>query len=123
EPDPRLAPYVKSILVFESRDEHSQTHLPFYADGFPGLILHTAGSRLRVYPHPQKMPEAFIYGQTLQPVEIRIRGRFQLVIFQLYPFALRTIFGLNPHSTTEKSHKIPHFLKTTLTDHTNQKSG
>lgn len=123
DPDPQLAPYVKSILVFESREEDSQTHLPFYADGFPGLIFHTAGSRLRVYPHPQKMPEVFIYGQTLQPVEIRIKGRFQLVIFQLYPFALRTIFDLDPHSITDNCHKIPHFLKTKQSGHTKQKTG
>jgi hypothetical protein len=34
-----IALAVKSILIFEETDLHQKTILPFFADGYPGLIF------------------------------------------------------------------------------------
>ncbi|MFN4314000.1 MAG: helix-turn-helix domain-containing protein [Chitinophagaceae bacterium] len=96
-----LSPFVKSIILLENDDSSSSTCLPFYADGFPGLIYHNAGTRLRVHPHNKQFPPIFFYGQTIHPIEIRIIGSFQLIIFQLYPFVSRSLFNIDLASLTD----------------------
>ena len=96
-----LSPYVRSILSLENKKDESNTRLPFYADGFPGLIYHDAGNRLGIHPHNKKFSPLFFYGQTIHPIEIRIKGRFKLIIFQLYPFVARSLFDIDLPSLTD----------------------
>lgn len=111
EPSKELAPFVKNILLFKGTDEAVQTSLPFFADGFPGILYHTAKGRLVVYPHKKVMPAIFIYGQTIRPIEIQIKGVFVVIIFQLYPFVLRTFFDIKPETITDDCYPIPAFEK------------
>lgn len=96
--DNSLSPFVKSIAIYESKEKHSKTDLPFFADGFPGLVYHESPNGLYVYPHNKPMPRLFIYGQTITPINIRVTGCFQMIVFQLYPFTLKSLFTLDPKS-------------------------
>lgn len=40
QPDKSIALFVKNILVFEEPDADKHTTLPFFADGYPGLMFH-----------------------------------------------------------------------------------
>jgi AraC-like DNA-binding protein len=111
EPTKELAPFVKNILVFKGTEKTVQTNLPFFADGFPGILYHTAKARLAVYPHKKVLPAIFVYGQTIQPIEIRIKGAFIVIIFQLYPFVLKTLFDIRPETITDNCYPIPAFEK------------
>jgi len=102
DPDKSLALFVKNILVFEERENTGKTLLPFYADGYPGLIYHKTGNGLFVRPQNKTMPQFFIYGQTIHPIELHMQGTFQMIVFQLYPFVLKSFFDLSPQDLNDE---------------------
>ena len=104
-PPDSIVRYVSSILLYYE-DENVQTVLPFFADGYPGLIYHNATNRMILLPSGQMMKNFFIYGQTLNPIELVVEGRFQMVIFQLNPFALRSLFKLGALNLNEDCHDL-----------------
>jgi AraC-like DNA-binding protein len=94
-PDESISLIVKNIMVFNHAEKHDQTILPFFADGYPGLMYQETDNGLYVMPHNKKMPTLFLYGQTIQPVELKVEGAYQFLVFQLYPFVLKSLFNLN----------------------------
>lgn len=88
-------------MVFECDESEPNTNLPFFADGFPGLMYHDTPNGLYVNPHKKRMPQLFIYGQTIEPIEIEISGSFQMIIFQLYPFVLKSLFRIDPKTIND----------------------
>lgn len=105
-PNESIALYVKDILVYNNLNKDVCTVLPFFADGYPGLIYHTALNKMTLLPVGQLMKPFFIYGQTLHPIELIVEGQFQMVIFQLFPFALRTLFDLDAQSLNENCYDL-----------------
>ena len=93
-PPKSISLFVKNILVFEETQTNHKTVLPFFADGYPGLMFHETKNGLIVSPHNKQMPILFIYGQTIQPIELVIEGAYKLIIFQLYPFVLKNFFNV-----------------------------
>ena len=59
-------------------------------------MLQKTKSGLRVSPHNKAMPEFFLYGQTIQPIALQMTGPYELISFQLYPFVLKSFFGVSP---------------------------
>ncbi|MDM1294457.1 AraC family transcriptional regulator [Sphingobacterium sp. N143] len=104
-PPKSIALFVRAILVFESHEEHT-VRLPFFADGYPGLMYQQANGDLIIAPHDKKMPAVFLYGQTIRPITLEARGPFQLIIFQLYPFVLRAFWGIAPESINDGCHHL-----------------
>jgi len=104
-PGESIALFVKNILVFENRDT-SETILPFFADGYPGLLYHQTENGLTIQPHGKKMPTIFLYGQTIKPITIHVNGHFQIIIFQFYPFVLRAFWGINPQDINDSCHYL-----------------
>ena len=100
-PDKSIALFVKNILVFEEDQDTLKTILPFFADGYPGLIFQETKSGLLVNPHKKQMPVLFLYGQTIQPIELVMEGHYRLIIFQLYPFVPKSFFSINPISIND----------------------
>ncbi len=92
EPEKSVSLLVKRILVFEESIPDLKTSLPFFADGYPGLMFQETENGLHVMPHNKAMPRLFLYGQTIKPIELMMEGRYRLIIFQLYPFVLKSFF-------------------------------
>lgn len=105
-PDQCIAQYVSNILVYHDEQDSSVTNLPFFADGYPGLIYHTAVNNMSLQPSGQVMKPFFIYGQTLHPIELIVNGAFQMVIFQMFPFALRSLFQLDALSLNDDCYDL-----------------
>ena len=105
-PDKSISLFVKNIWVFENNDGEIKTSLPFFADGFPGLMFQKTDNGLKVQPHNKQMPEVFLYGQTIKPIELEISGAYLVIIFQLYPFVLRTFFDINPQSINDNCYYL-----------------
>lgn len=105
EPDKKIALIVKNILVFGS-DVKGETVLPFYADGYPGLIFQETEGGMLVRPQNKMMPALFIYGQTIKPVESVLYGNFKLLIFQLYPFVLKSFYDLNAEALNDDCYDV-----------------
>lgn len=94
-PDHSISFIVKDILVFEENDHSKKTLLPFFADGFPGLTFHITPNGQWVQPHNKRMPEIYLYGQTLHPIALHMQGSFTIIVFQFYPFVINSLFHLD----------------------------
>ncbi len=105
-PDKSISLFVKNIWVFESENKNTNTSLPFFADGFPGLMFQQTENGLIVKPHDKKMPEIFLYGQTINPIVLEVSGTYLIIIFQLYPFVLRTFFDVLPQSINDNCYYL-----------------
>lgn len=104
--DKALLPFVKSIMVFESDESDTKTNLPFFADGFPGLMYHETPNGLFVNPHKKRMPQLFVYGQTIEPIEIEIFGTYKIIVLQLFPFTLKSLFNIDPKSINDNCYDL-----------------
>lgn len=106
QPHKNISLFVKNIWVFEGGGKDLKTNLPFFADGYPGLMFQQTDKGLTVNPHKKKMPVLFLYGQTIQPIELEIIGYYQLIVFQLYPFVLKNIFNITPQSINDDCYDL-----------------
>lgn len=92
--DKKIEPFIKEIFLFQDcGTEHS---LPFYADGYPGIVYAETENGVFLLPHNKLLPEFFLYGQTIDPIELKISGFYKLIVFQLYPFATRLLLEIDP---------------------------
>ncbi len=117
-PDQSISLFVKKILIFEESGSNSKTVLPFFADGFPGILFHESDG-LIVSPHNKKMPSLFLYGQTIKPVELIISENFTIIVFQLYPFVLKSLFQVEPQSLNDDCYDLS-LLKNNLGQETSK---
>ncbi|KUY30622.1 helix-turn-helix domain-containing protein [Elizabethkingia ursingii] len=100
-PNEPLSLFIKSILIFENSENSDITKLPFFADGYPGLLFHKTDGGLTVIPHQKEMPDLFIYGQTIIPIELEIKGSYSVIVFQLYPFVLKSFYSIDPQNIND----------------------
>ncbi len=97
-PEKDVALFVKNIFIFERAQNDGETILPFFADGYPGLLFHVTPQGQWVQPQNKRMPTSYIYGQTLMPIELHMKGSFRIIMFQLYPFVLSSFFNIDSKS-------------------------
>ena len=107
-PDKSISLFVKNILVFEETQTDLKTVLPFFADGYPGLMFQDTENGLLVSPHNKQMPLLFLYGQTIKPIELIIEGTYKLIIFQLYPFVLKSFFNVSAKNINDGCYDLEH---------------
>lgn len=91
-----LDPYVKDIFLIKDHDEKAESNLPFYADGYPGIIYSESNNAFFLQPRNKKLSDFYLYGQTIEPISLSVKGSFTLIILRLYPFAVRMLLGINP---------------------------
>jgi AraC-like DNA-binding protein len=91
-----LEPYIKEVFIFDNDDETQSSLLPFLADGYPGIMFQQTKNGAFLNNKNKELSPFFMYGQTLKPIEIAIKGVYRLIVFQLYPFAAKTLFAVNP---------------------------
>lgn len=112
KPGTGLLSVVKRIIVLE---DNKACKLPFYADGFPGIIFRQTKGDAVLLPRNKTLTDFFLYGQTIKPIEIALTGSFRLVVFQLYPFASKILFGVDPKKLNDDCFDL-HKVKTVKTD-------
>ncbi len=105
EPPPSIALFVNNIMTIEN-DEPGMSTLPFYADGYPGIMFQKTEKGLFVLPQNKQMPDFFLYGQTIHPIELQIEGSYQLIVFQLYPFVIKSFFEVDPLSLNDDCYDL-----------------
>jgi AraC-like DNA-binding protein len=92
--DKQIEPFIKEIFLLQnSGAEH---RLPFYADGYPGIVYAETENGVFLLPHNKLLSDFFLYGQTIDPIELKINGFYKLIVFQLYPFATRLLLEIDP---------------------------
>jgi AraC-like DNA-binding protein len=105
-PDKSVSLFVNQIWVFEHTDQIEKTNLPFFADGYPGLMFQQTENGLIVNPHKKAMPVLFLYGQTIKPIELEMVGAYKIIIFQLYPFVLKSFFDVTPQTINDNCYDL-----------------
>ncbi len=95
KPSEKILAFVHDIFLLESELE-IEHKLPFYADGYPGILYSETKDPIALYPANKELPNFFLYGQTIKPIELRVNGKYQLIVFLLYPFATRILLDINP---------------------------
>ena len=91
-----LDPYVTDIFLIENNDEKAENNLPFYADGYPGIVYSESNNAFFLRPRNKKLSDFYLYGQTIVPMSLYVKGSFKLIVLRLYPFAVRMLLGINP---------------------------
>jgi AraC-like DNA-binding protein len=91
-----LQSYVKDIVVRENCASHIIDIMPFYADGYPGILFRESIVSPTLCPGNKPLSELFLYGQTIKPIEIHFQAPYKVIVFELQPFVVRMIFGVNP---------------------------
>ena len=80
----------------ESTNVNSQTSIPLYADGYPGIMFQQSDEGFFLHPKNEKLSELFLYGQTLNPISLDVRGCYHYAVVQLYPFASKYLLDIDP---------------------------
>jgi AraC-like DNA-binding protein len=91
-----LEPFINCVMVGENKDLDAHTNIPLYADGYPGVMFQQSENGFYLLPKKKKLSEFFLYGQTLKPVSLDVKGPYRFVVFQLYPFASKFLLGVDP---------------------------
>jgi len=91
-----IAPFGKDIFVLESDEINSEKKLPFYADGFAGIIYSKSVNPFYQQPKGKKLSNFYLYGQTVEPISLDVIGAFRLICIRLYPFTVRMLLGVDP---------------------------
>jgi len=102
QPPAYLSNYIRYFWVIE-RDANEpvpKTYRPI-ADGCPGLIFQPSETDALHDDVKQKLPELFLYGQTVQPRTLYTKGGLLLTGVCFYPHALKSVFGLPAHELTD----------------------
>ncbi len=112
-------------MVFEEKEKNQKTVLPFFADGYPGILFHQTTNGLWVSPYNQYQPQLFLYGQTIKPIELVTTGPYCMLVFQLYPFVLKSFFNVIPKDLNDACYDLSQMQKdigVITLDQLNQKS-
>ena len=57
-------------------------------------------------PGNRELSDFYLYGQTIEPIELSVRGPFKMIMFQLYPFAVRLLLGINPKELNDECYDL-----------------
>jgi len=103
--DKRIEPFVKDILLLVS-ESNSINKLPFYADGYPGIMYSETQQGVTLQPINKLLPNYLLYGQTIEPIELEIKGAYKIIVFNLYPFATRLLLNINPKEINDECYDL-----------------
>lgn len=101
-----LAPYVNCIMTGEISDLLSTTSMPLYADGYPGIMFQQSDNGFFLLPKNKRLSELFLYGQTIDPISLDVKGRHKYVVVQLYPFASKYLLGVDPKVLNDECYDL-----------------
>ncbi len=83
-------------MIGKNDDDASHTNIPLYADGYPGIMFQQTKNDFFLLPKKKKLSELFLYGQTLDPISLDVKGAHRYVVVQLYPFASKYLLNIDP---------------------------
>lgn len=92
----KLEPYVSCIMYDACTNIHSSLKIPIYANGYPGIMFQQNENGFYFMPKGKLLSEFFLYGQTLDPMSLEVKGPYNYVVFHLYPFASKYLLDVDP---------------------------
>jgi AraC-like DNA-binding protein len=111
--DHDLELFVKEIFVLEDKDDAKESALPFFADGYPGIV-YLQSEKGVLMPRKKELSPFFLYGQMIAPYELSITTPYLMIVFQLYPFASKLLFDIDPKKLNDDCADLSKIKKTTI---------
>ena len=102
----KLKPFVNCIMEGENNAKNAHTHIPLYADGYPGIMFQQSSNGFYLLPKKKKLSELFLYGQTIAPVSLDVQGPYRFIVLQLYPFASKYLLNINPRTLNDECYDL-----------------
>ncbi|MEO8404867.1 MAG: AraC family transcriptional regulator [Chitinophagaceae bacterium] len=91
-----LKPYIKYFWALESNGpDNFPTTFSAIVDGCPGAIIVQSEKKSFSDEEDKKLPDIFLYGQTIRPVRLSAAGKFDAIGICFQPHALKSVFGLD----------------------------
>jgi AraC-like DNA-binding protein len=116
-PSMRLFNVVNHISIIEDKvNSNTVLTIPYYADGMPGIIYQRSEGGMFLDHPKRKLPELYLYGQTVRPISMQPKGSFRMIMFFLYPSAVRSIFGIRSSEIRDSCVDIDLFPNSELHD-------
>jgi hypothetical protein len=81
----RIQKHVRDIFIYRNHTVDDHVTLPFYADGYPGIIYIESNEATAQLPHEKELSPLFMYGQTVHPITLTLKTPFLLLIFRIEP--------------------------------------
>jgi len=98
--------FVHNIIHIENKKKNAKDLLPFFADGYPGIMFYQNPNGVYVLPKNKKLPDFMFYGQTIHPIQLSIEGSYRLIVFQLYPSTVKSLLGINPKELNDECYDL-----------------
>ena len=96
-----LAPFIKYFWVLESKQvDNSERTFSAIPDGCPGVVMVRSEKEAFCMDNDKKLPNIFLYGQTVSPSTFSSEGLVGAVGICFQPHALKSIFGMDANELT-----------------------
>lgn len=99
--DNNLELFVKEIIIMEELGTSHDANLTFFADGYPGVV-YLLSEQGYLLPRMKPLTPFFLYGQMIEPYGLSIRTPYLMIVFQLYPFAAKCLFDIDPRKLNDE---------------------
>jgi AraC-like DNA-binding protein len=100
-PPARLKPFIKYFWALESDPvDNAEKTFSAIPDGCPGVIMVKSEKEAFCLNHDKKLPNIFLYGQTVAPSCFSSVGKLGAIGICFQPHALKSIFGLDADELT-----------------------
>ncbi len=93
-------------MIGENLDIDSHINIPLYADGYPGIMFQQSKNDFYLLPQNKKLSELFLYGQTLHPISLDVKGSHRYIVVQLYPFASKYLLNIDPKELNDECYDL-----------------
>lgn len=103
--DNDLELFVKEIFVLEDKGDSKESTLPFFADGYPGIV-YLQSEKGFLLPRKKALTTFFLYGQMIAPFELLVTAPYLMIVFQLYPFASKLLFDVDPQKLNDDCYDL-----------------
>jgi AraC-like DNA-binding protein len=101
-----LAFHVKEIFIFEDFDTATRSVIPFFADGYPGVMFQQTKNGVFLQPQNKYLSDFFLYGQAIHPIELCVEGAYRFIIFQLQPIAAKALLDIDPKKLNDDCYDL-----------------
>ena len=126
-PPEMLKPFIKYFWALESNAaDNAEKTFSAIPDGCPGVIMVQSDKEAFCMDNNKKLPNIFLYGQTIAPASFSSSGKLGAIGICFQPHALKSIFGFNADELTsscidltlighKKKNNLPEQLSTAAT--------
>ena len=105
----RLKPFVRAVWYLDGSTDNAFQN---YADGTPGIVFQQRDTGFFACDNPVKIPDAYVFGQTVKPVILNAPKNCTIIGVALHPHVLQSLFRINASEITDNVLDL-HLLPTT----------